>query len=313
MDYGNRPRFPFTQVLFSDIILSVTDSTASQVVRGSIIPDTRTICLIARNGDIAVASLDDGDSPSLDVVGTVSPGPILAAVLSPDYSRLAMITSTSTPTLILMETVSFEVIFSGPIITSEFGEDAPINVGWGSKATQFHGSLGKQAAQIPTAPGHSTSTPDDDLIPRISWRGDAKYFAVSLMQENRRILRVYDHQAKLQSTAENVAGLEHPLAWRPNGSLIASTQRFGAVPNTDQSENWALGKGRDGRHDIVFFERNGLRHGEFHLRVSKPMQGASISHRRWSYRVHELGWNADSSILSVWIERDSQDYSKHFY
>lgn len=34
---------------------------------------------------------------------------------------------------------------------------------------------------------------------------------------------------------------------RPSGSLIASTQR------------------RPNKHDVVFFERNGLRHGEFSL------------------------------------------------
>ena len=26
--------------------------------------------------------------------------------------------------------------------------DAPVNVGWGKKETQFHGSLGKEAAKI---------------------------------------------------------------------------------------------------------------------------------------------------------------------
>ena len=44
-----------------------------------------------------------------------------------------------------------------------------------------------------------------------------------------------------------VPGLEQSLAWRPAGNLIASTQR---LPH---------------RHDVVFFERNGLRHGEFTL------------------------------------------------
>lgn len=293
-----------------DIVIPATDSTSPQVVSCSIIPDTRTLCLIAASGDIAIAAFEDDILPPLDIVGTVSPGPVQAATFSPDYSRLAIITSTSTPTLILMDPTSFEVLSSAPIITSDFGEEAPINVGWGSKTTQFHGSLGKQAAKAPTVPGRSTSTPDDDSRPRISWRGDAKYFSVSLLQDGRRVLRVFDHQARLQSTAENVAGLEHPLAWRPNGSLIASTQRFGNVPNANADENWALEKGQDGRHDVVFFERNGLRHGEFRLRESKSTRKASSSLRCWAYRVHDLGWNADSSILSVWIERDDRDFSK---
>lgn len=290
-----------------DIVIPAAGSTTPQVVSCSIIPDTRTLCLIAASGDIAIAPLGYDVLPSLDIVGTVSPGPVQAAAFSPDYFRLAIITSTSTPTLILMDPISFEVLSSAPIITSDFGEEVPINVGWGSKTTQFHGSLGKQAAKESTVPSRSTTTPDDDLRPRISWRGDAKYFSVSLLQDGRRVLRVFDHQARLQSTAENVAGLEHPLAWRPNGSLIASTQRFGNVPNSNADENWALEKGQDGRHDVVFFERNGLRHGEFRLRESNLTPKES-SLRCWAYRVHDLGWNADSSILSVWIERDDQDF-----
>jgi len=63
--------------------------------------------------------------------------------------------------------------------------------------------------------------------------------------------------------------------------LIASTQRFGE------------GEGRKGRHDLVFFERNGLRHGEFGLREEEGGR----------YKVKEVSWNADSTALAVWIER----------
>ncbi|RKO84341.1 IKI3 family-domain-containing protein, partial [Blyttiomyces helicus] len=76
----------------------------------------------------------------------------------------------------------------------------------------------------------------------------------------------------LQSTSEVVARLEHPLSWRPSGNLIASSQQ---LPH---------------RHDVVFFERNGLRHGEFTIRE----EGA---------RVVELLWNSDSTVLAVWLER----------
>lgn len=62
------------------------------------------------------------------------------------------------------------------------------------------------------------------------------------------------------------------MAWRPSGNLIAGTQR---LPH---------------RHDVVFFERNGLRHGEFTL----PFAQGEV-------QVLELGWNCDSSILAIWI------------
>lgn len=44
------------------------------------------------------------------------------------------------------------------------------------------------------------------------------------------------------------------------------------------------------RHDIVFFERNGLRHGEFTLRGNKE------------HKVLEVSWNSDSTVLAIWLE-----------
>jgi elongator complex protein 1 len=172
-------------------------------------------------------------------------------------------------------------------VTSLHALDAPINVGWGSKATQFHGSLGKAAAAAASqpAPPPTGTSPDDDSLPRISWRGDGAYFCISSVSSSspRRMLRIYAHSGALQSTSEAVAGLEHPLSWRPSGNLIAASQRFGKGPG--------LAPGPEGRHDIVFFERNGLRHGEFSLRMKTR-----------DYRVKEIRWNADSAVLGVWIE-----------
>jgi elongator complex protein 1 len=181
-----------------------------------------------------------------------------------------------------------------------FNLDAPINVGWGSKQTQFHGSLGKAAAQVSTVQEVTGLSPDDDLLPRISWRGDGSFFAVSSITDEttrRRTLRVYDREGLLQSTAEPVAGLEHVLSWRPTGNLIVGTQRFGFEGG---------GRGREGRHDVVFFERNGLRHGEFGLREAhQKLMG--VTWKPWGYRVREVLWNSDSTILAIWIESDDAE------
>jgi elongator complex protein 1 len=188
--------------------------------------------------------------------------------------------------------------------------DAPINVGWGSKQTQFHGSLGKAAAQAPSASSLSSVgiSPDDDLLTRISWRGDGTQFVVSAVSPDtvttlrRRVLRIYTRDGVLQATAEAIPGLEHPLSWRPSGNLIVGAQRFGTFPGG--------GKGREGRHDVVFFEKNGLRHGEFGLRHGTPGVGPTeAKDRKWGYKVKELCWSADSNVLLVWIEEDSRDTS----
>jgi len=108
---------------------------------------------------------------------------------------------------------------------------------------------------------------------------------------------VYNRDAILQSTSEAVAGLEHTLSWRPSGNLIVSTQRFGFEGG---------GAGKDGRHDVVFFERNGLRHGEFNLR--EPwIKTTSDGKVNWGYSVREVAWSSDSNILSVWIRGQEKD------
>lgn len=198
----------------------------------------------------------------------------------------------------------------GPLVT--YLLDSPINVGWGSKQTQFHGSLGKAAAQAQRA---STvgSSPDDDGLPRISWRGDGAFFAVSSLsplpigsepdltttRHRRRTLRFYSHAGSLQSTSEPTPGLEHVLSWRPSGNWIVSTQRYGFEGGGD---------GRVGRHDLVLFERNGLRRGEFNLESTLGVRKASNEPGQWEYKVREVSWSSDSSVLSVWIAKDTGDF-----
>ncbi|KAJ9058081.1 putative elongator complex protein 1, variant 2 [Entomophthora muscae] len=91
-----------------------------------------------------------------------------------------------------------------------------------------------------------------------------------------RVLRVYDREGVLQNTSEPVDQLEHSLAWRPLGNLIASTQR---LPH---------------RYQTVFFERNGLRHGEFTLPTD-------IS------KVLEMRWNCDSTLLALSVLKKTEN------
>ncbi|EGO00816.1 hypothetical protein SERLA73DRAFT_50627 [Serpula lacrymans var. lacrymans S7.3] len=282
-------------------MISTTRTTSSsysalpQVVSFKALPEANCLSLVMRGGDIIVIPLDE-DNSTPDVVGGVDSG-ILAASWSPDDSLLVLVTGEEK--LILM-TSTFDVLSESVLQSSEFGEDAPINVGWGSKQTQFHGSLGKKAAQANPSIAIGSS-PDDDSAPHISWRGDGAYFVVSALSSGihsdmaHRTLRVFDRQAVLQSTSEAVAGLEHPVSWRPSGNVIASTQRFGFPGG---------GAGKRERHDIVFFERNGLRHGEFGLRRTENRAQDSD---RWDYKVKEIHWSPDSNVLAIWITEDQGD------
>lgn len=183
-----------------------------------------------------------------------------------------------------------------------------INVGWGSKSTQFHGSLGKAAAQssssstqtdIPTSLSH----PTDDGLPRITFRGDAAFFAISSLDpytssptHARRQVRIYSRDAsagfipRLSATSESLPGLEPALSWRPSGNLISSVVRYGYSGG---------GEGKEGKWDIAMLERNGLRHGGFPLREKKDVWAEG--------KVRGMSWNSDSEVLAIWVERRDED------
>lgn len=118
---------------------------------------------------------------------------------------------------------------------------------------------------------------------------------------------MYDRDATLQATLEPTAGLEHPLAWRPSGNFIATCQRFFGP----DSGLVGGGIGRPGRHDVLFFERNGLRRTEIDGQWIKQMPTPQAQDP-WSYKIKEIDWSCDSNILSVWVKREDSDICKHF-
>ncbi|KAG0325923.1 hypothetical protein BGZ99_010376 [Dissophora globulifera] len=246
-----------------------------QVVGVKFLVDIQAVCVIFSHGDVVLFHNEPTESgDTLEIVGSVDSG-ISCMAWSPDEELVVMVTGEGS---ILEMTKDFDVIAENPIDVEETGEDVSVNVGWGKKETQFHGTEGKQAAQRKVDTSTFTYSPDDDDKHRLSWRGDGTYFCCSSKDKRLgcRVIRVYNREAILQTTSESVDMLEHGLSWRPSGNLIASSQR---LPQN--------------RHDIVFFERNGLRHGEFTLRE----QGDTV--------VREIAWNCDSTVLAVWLQRAS--------
>ncbi|PWN48336.1 IkappaB kinase complex, IKAP component [Violaceomyces palustris] len=320
---------------------------------GSASNNSPALCAITAGGDLILIPLPEDETtpdqvpdPQPEIVGSVEQG-LLAAAWSPDDELLVLITSQTPEELsesgrregekILLMTRDFEVLSEKVLSTDDFGEERPVDVGWGSKATQFHGSEGKAAAAAAAAAAAQAALtaetidprgpqlPDDDGRPRISWRGDGAFFAVTSLEpfwsKSRkpdepptwhRVIRTFARLGALSATSDaNVRGISHAIAFRPFGNLIASSQRFGA---STTGERWAAG--REGRHDIVFFERNGLRHGEFSLREEGAAQpegerlswGDASYNPVWSrpHSMRELCWNSDGSSLAVWLSRHGE-------
>lgn len=231
------------------------------------LPDQESVCVATATGDVILCNLN---TSQLECVGSVDSG-LTGMSWSPDQELVILTTGQET---IIMMTKDFEPITEVKIHQEDFGEGKFVTVGWGKKETQFHGSEGKQAAQRKLTEVQP-AVPWDDQRPRVTWRGDGQLFALSAVcpETGARKVRVWNRECVLQSTSENVNGLEQSLCWKPSGSLIASTQR---KPN---------------KHDVVFFERNGLLHGEFTLPFGKDQ-----------VKVKELLWNSDSTVLAIWLE-----------
>lgn len=239
--------------------------------------------MVLAGGDIVVVKEDPipGEN-KIEIVGSVDEG-ISAAAWSPDEEVLAITTGAST---FLLMTREFEPIKDVTLSLGDLDASKHVSVGWGKSETQFKGKRAK-AMRDPTVPekvDEGVLSPSDDKTTRISWRGDGTYLAISSVGESRgRVIRVYSRDGSLDSVSEPVDGLEGPLSWRPLGNLMAGIQRF------------------SNRIDVVFFERNGLRHGEFTLRIAPEKVP--------NENILELIWNGDSSVLAICFKDKVQLWS----
>ena len=166
-----------------------------------------------------------------------------------------------------------------------------VDVGWGKAETQFRGKGAKAQAQAkgkgkggmrdPTVPERveeGVRSEGDDWGATISWRGDGACLGVNSLVEGdgRRVVRVFSREGVLEGVSEPVDWLEGGLSWRPSGNVMAGVRR-------EQEE---------GRVEVVFFERNGLRHGGFELRLGREEMDT------WGRKIG-VQWNVDSSVLAV--------------
>ncbi|XP_053559202.1 elongator complex protein 1 [Bombina bombina] len=269
--YGFVALDPSTEQIITDVSLTseefLPEDGSGYVVGIQDLPDQESVCVATASGDVILYNFSTGQ---LECVGSVDSG-IVTMSWSPDQELVLLVTGQQS---LIMMTKDFEPITETPIHQEDFGEGKFITVGWGKKETQFHGSEGKQAARQKTVAVQPAMAWDDHR-PRVTWRGDGQLFAVSAVckETGARKVRVWNRELALQSTSEAVEGLEQALSWKPSGSLIASTQ---SKPN---------------KHDVVFFEKNGLLHGEFTLPFAKGQ-----------VKVNELLWNTDSTVLAIWLQ-----------
>lgn len=250
------------------------DLTCDRVLSLHYFADNLSACLVLEGGDIIIVREEPlPGEDKIEILGSVDVG-ITAAAWSPDEELLAVTTRART---LLYMTREFENVAEITLTQADLQASQHVSVGWGKRETQFQGKRAK-ALRDPTVPekvDEGKLSSFDDSSTTISWRGDGAYVAVNSVEEDtRRVIRVYSREGTLDSVSEPVDGLEGALSWRPYGNLIAGIQRL------------------DDRIDVVFFERNGLRHGQFTLRLTEEER------RTWASNI-KLSWNVDSAVLAV--------------
>uniref|UniRef100_A0A0A1XEG6 Elongator complex protein 1 n=1 Tax=Zeugodacus cucurbitae TaxID=28588 RepID=A0A0A1XEG6_ZEUCU len=187
---------------------------------------------------------------------------------SPDQEVVVFITKANS--LVVM-TCTYDVINEHMFKENCDPESQFVNVGWGKKETQFHGSEGKAAAKQ-----KSDFKPPENVeaLPQnieITWRADSSYFVVSFVSiEAGRMFKVFTKEGELTYISERSQGLQYPVAWRPSGNWIAIPQ---ILPN---------------KSTISLFEKNGLRHREI-----------TLPFRIEEEPIQSLRWSNDSDILTV--------------
>ena len=215
--------------------------TNSQVIESCYSPSTHGYFIILKNNELYRGS---------ELVGEFPQG-ILSAKFSWDSRFLALVTSDQLLQVVDLDD-DYAIIFELNLTTVDLNTSPHVSIGWGKKETQFHGSAGKAAAlsQNVITPGLSK---DDTKSISISWRQDCAFFGVNFIstvdgEDLRRILVIDVQNGKLSSISEALTGLEETLAWKldePSSIFMASTQFV------------------NDKRNVVFIERNGLKHSGF--------------------------------------------------
>ena len=243
------------------------------------VDDLDGLVCISRRG--AIVTVEKGDGRP-ELVGEFENG-IEAALWSPDREVLALYTHTAAdgddpgagqvPALMTMN-AQFEVL--AEVVTED---DVPR--GGGSGGGSGGGGAGADA--------------DPDASVAMCWRPDGTAVAVSSVDsaDGVRRIRTYGREElALQAVgrSEDGSGRTVPnllptsgISWAGLGcsQLLVAVQR--------------KGRRADSPRLVVFFEPNGLRHGEFRLR---PDSG-------WGETVTGLSWNCESDLLAVTLRCSS--------
>lgn len=131
--------------------------------------------------------------------------PPIQIICSPDYERSILLSEGGQINLV---SECFEVLNDFDVKDILLTEQQLVNVGWGKKETQFHGSEGKSKRSIKEIIGDSDVS---DKSLNICWRSDSLFFAVGYFNEliKLRTIKIFNRDGILQFISEPLPGNQH--------------------------------------------------------------------------------------------------------
>lgn len=302
------------------ILASIPFNNNDKILSFAHFEDSNQLIFVFQNGDIILVTYNpidfniDIDQNLIEIVGTIDNG-IKSAKWSYDEEILSLVTNDHN---LLLFSRNLDLILEKKIDPSDLKINNQVSLGWGKEETQFKGKGAMQIErQRKLLKNAGLNIDSDNAILcdptikeiqngeisdfesfnyEISWRGDCQFFSISCIEnidvdKRRRVIRVYSRDGDLISVSEPVDGQEHTLSWKPQGSLIASTQRRFEPEINDKVL------------DVIFFEKNGLRHGEFDSRIDAN-----------SGSIIKIDWSSNSEILLLQLKDSIQLwYTKNYH
>lgn len=301
----------FTKTGETILLASIPTQPGDKVLSFNQFADSAQLVFVFKGGDIVCATYDvaspSPDTTVVEIMGSIDCG-LECAEWSTDSDTLAIITREFN--VVLLSRL-FEPTAERFIDPKDISQSSHVSVGWGKKETQFQGKGAKALERQKEALKHAgldveneTQLRDptlgkkedgqlsslEDFSCKISWRGDSQFFSISCVEQGselqRRVVRVYSRDGELESCSEPVDELGAQLSWKPQGALIASTQRTAEDLN------------------VVFLEKNGLRHGEFNVRTNDELIGLD-----WSCNSEMLAMQFPHSV-QIWTVKNYHWYLK---
>ncbi|CAD5207470.1 unnamed protein product [Bursaphelenchus okinawaensis] len=207
--------------------------------------------------------------------------PVWGASWSPGYQNLVVATENT----LLLFSRDLDVISESEVKPNYAGKEELQTIGWGSKETQFQGSVGKGAREVADKDRQLTLLVEYDqeqFGTLIKWRADGQVLAISNTEvvagAKCRRVRIWDSDLNFLALCDPLSGIEPTLEVLPSRNLFVTSRT-----SVDEEKTRSL----------WFYEQN----GQYRKNVTLEKQD--------NMKLQSIQTNCDGTILALVFDSDT--------